>query len=112
MDNVTAAVVLLVTLLMGYFLIRNELVFRFTTWLNHRCYEIIDTYLCSCGDTLTEDEIKNHRYFRSVWDSITNIPYAKMLFSFKPLKPEYWLTEEQQDFLNRYNSKNSYDYRS
>lgn len=29
MDNVTAVVVLLVTLLMGYFLIRNELVFRF-----------------------------------------------------------------------------------
>lgn len=91
--------VLLVTLTI-YFLIRNELVFRFTTWLNHRGYEILDNYLSSCGDVLTEDEVTNYTYLHSIWASIMSISYAKMLFSFKPLKPKYWLTKEQQDFLN------------
>ena len=98
MNNVIV-VLLLVVFLVLYFSIRNNLVFRFTIWLNQRCYDIVIDYVSSCGDVLTEDEVKNHEYLHSVWDSITNISYAKMLFSFKPLKPKYWLTEEQQDFL-------------
>ncbi len=106
MNNVTSVVIFLVTLLLIlYFLIRNDLVFRFTKELNHRCYEIVKSYLSTCGDILTRDEVRYHKYLSSIWDSITNISYTEMLFSFKPLKPKYWLTKEQQDFLNRYNSK-------
>ena len=81
-------------------LIRNFSVFRFTQQLNERSYKIVINYLDSCGDYLTDDESKKYKYLHSIWDSIMNISYTRMLFSFKPLTPEYWLTEEQQDFLN------------
>lgn len=99
--NIIIIIAAVVLYLLGIcFLIRNGLVFRFKIWLNQRCYEIVNNYLSSCESTLTEDEMKNYTYLKSIWDSIMNISYAKMLFSFKPLKPEYWLTKEQQDFLN------------
>ena len=43
--------------------------------------------------------MKDHQELVNVWNSIMDIPYEKFLFSFKPLRPEYWLTEEQLDFL-------------
>ena len=43
---------------------------------------------------------EEHELLRDVWDEITNISYGKMLFSFKPLKPEYWLNEKQLKFLS------------
>ena len=56
----------------------------------------------SCGGYLTDDEFKKHTYLHSVWNSINDISYIRMLLSFKPLKPKYWLTREQQDFFNLY----------
>ena len=101
MNNVII-VLLLAGFLALYFSIRKNLVFRFTKWLNQRCCDIVIDYISSCGVTLTKDEMKNYKYLNFVWDSIKNISYTKMLFSFKPLKPKYWLTKEQQDFLNLY----------
>lgn len=91
-------IVILIIIL--YLLIRNNLVCRFTLQLNEGGYKIVTNYLDSCGDYLTDDELKNYEYLHSIWVSINNISYTRMLFSFKPLTPKYWLTEEQQDFLN------------
>ena len=71
----------------------------FEQWLNERSYYIIASYINSCSNPMTVEELENKEYLDSVWKSIMDISYDKMVFSLKPLKPKYWLTEEQQDFL-------------
>ncbi len=79
-------------------LIRNYYVYAFRLLLNDRCYEICQNHLRSL-DALTPEAMEEHQVLVNVWRSIMDIPYEKFLFSFKPLKPEYWLTEKQLDFL-------------
>ena len=81
-----------------YLLIRNLFVYDFEILLNKRCYEICQNHLKSL-DKRTPETMKDHQELVNVWNSIMDIPYEKFLFSFKPLRPEYWLTEEQLDFL-------------
>ena len=81
-----------------YILIRNNSVYNFELLLNERCYEICQNHLDSL-DKLTPEAMEDHQELVNVWHSIMDIPYGKLLFSFKPLKPEYWLTEKQLAFL-------------
>ena len=96
-----AFIVIIVCLVLAlgiYLLIRNYYVYIFEDWLNDRSCTICQMYLESC-DRFTSREIEEHKVLVEVWESIMDIPYEKFLFSFKPLKPEYWLTEKQLDFL-------------
>lgn len=81
-----------------YLLIRNISVYNFELLLNARCYEICQSHLDSL-DKRTPEAMEVHQELVNVWHSIMDIPYEKFLFSFKPLKPEYWLTEKQLAFL-------------
>lgn len=81
-----------------WLLIRNIKVYNFQIYLNHHGYDICNKYLNSVEffDEKAQNEFK---LLNDMWDSITDISYEKMLFSFKPLKPEYWLNEKQLKFL-------------
>ena len=95
--NVVMAFCLFLTLGI-YLLIRNISVYKFEILLNTRCYEICQKHLRSL-DELTPEAMEDHQELVNVWHSIMDIPYGKFLFSFKPLKPEYWLTEKQLAFF-------------
>lgn len=88
-----------------YIIIRNDMVYKFRIELGDIGYFILTKYL---DNIPTDDEetyntcITECNKMRKVWISIMDIPYNKMLFSFKPLKPEYWLNKEQLEFLNYY----------
>ena len=82
----------------AYFCYRNDAVYEFKKYLNHRGYNICREFLLSADiDSISDSEYEE---MVAIWDSINNIPYEKMLFSFKPLEPKYWLTKEQINFLN------------
>ena len=87
--------VILIILIIGflgvlYFLIRSFHVYNFRSYIidliHDRTSALID------GGVPYQDIFE-------LWDIINNISYAKMLYSFKPLKIEYWLTEEELKLL-------------
>lgn len=79
-----------------YLFYRNEVVFSYLTDLNHRCSEACRSYLFS--SEYTEDGFNKKR---ELYDSIMKrLDYSKLLFSFKKLKDENLLTEEELDFLS------------
>lgn len=82
-----------------YLLWRNNAVYRFQIDLNSMAYKVCRNHLDSCRDHYGYDEQTYHNKLVDMWTSISDISYEKMLFSFKPLNIETWLTKEQQDFL-------------
>lgn len=97
METFVAFVIIL--LVCVWLLIRNFKVFKFQIYLNEQSYNICVKHLDSV-EFLDEKALEEHELLRVMWDEITNISYGKMLFSFKPLKPEYWLNEKQLKFLS------------
>lgn len=75
----------LLFLISSYVLYRNEKVSRFRR-------ELIDIADEGCKRHLKE--LNNKDYLRpfSIYESVR---YEKMLYSFKPLKLEYWYTEDE-----------------
>lgn len=97
---------LLIVLLLSniYILIRNNFVYEFVTSLNETCYQVCLNHnekIFDCNNL--EDFMKEQERLEDMWESISEIKYEKMLYSFKPLKPKYWLNKEQLKFIN--NSK-------
>jgi len=93
-----------------YLSIRNNRVYKFRTTINAIGYNIIQKYTTNWPIGIDEESYnaykEEHERLRNMWLSLTaSIPYEKMLFSIKPLKPKYWLNEEQLNFLNYYESK-------
>lgn len=78
--------------------IRNSKVFEFRMYLTEQGYNICKKYLDSV-EHFDKKALNEHEFLVDVWNSITDISYEKMLFSFKPLKPERWLNEKQLKFL-------------
>ena len=73
-----------------YVLIRNNKVCKF------RIYIADLIYSKGC------DMINNgasHSDIVELWDMLNDISYDEMLYSFKPLKIEYWFTEEELKLL-------------
>lgn len=103
--------VLLISLLIisSYFFIRNNGVYRFKTMLNDTGWSILHRYLkeapISADNEVYNAYMAEHGRMRDIWFSINDISYDKMLFSFKPLSPRYWLNEEQLKFLNYYDTE-------
>lgn len=84
-----------------YFEYRNDKVYRFLKGLNNDCSKILINYLNNAS--WTERPIESQKTYKKMdvmADSIRELEYNKLLFSFKPLKVEYWLTHEQIAFLN------------
>lgn len=79
--------ILLITLLalLFWFIIRNERVYRFRT-------KMIDIEFHLNTETIKNG---NHIGHYSLYDKLPS--YEKMMWSLKPLKPKYWLNEE--DYL-------------
>lgn len=74
-----------------WLLIRNHKTYKFMTGVSRMCYDAISRALDK--GILDVDE------YYEVWNKLS---YHKVLFSFKPLKLEYWFTEEEIELLNRY----------
>ena len=85
-----------------YFLWRNNKVYDFSIEINNRCYDVLINFL----DSLKDDEELNERYgeyeqLKMKGDEILlKHSYNSMLFSLKPLKPKYWYTNEEIEFMN------------
>jgi hypothetical protein len=79
--------ILLITLLalLFWFIIRNERVYRFRT-------KIIDITFHLNVESMKNGDYTGHY---SLYDKLPS--YEKMMWSLKPLKPKYWLNEE--DYL-------------
>ena len=92
------------TLLVSYFgFYRNTRVYKFKEYLNDKGYSVCNKYLLSIpGEEYGPDEQAVYETYHAIWNSILDISYDKMLYSFKPLKEEYWLTKEQIKFLHKY----------
>ena len=95
METFVVSVIVVVSV---WILIRNIKVYNFQLYLNQHSYDICTKYLNSV-ERFDEKAQNEFEFLKDTWDSITDISYEKMLFSFKPLKPEYWLNEKQLDFL-------------
>lgn len=86
-------------------LIRSEKVCKFQLALIDAGYSVLMEYLNTIDPDKVDDDtfnngIEKYRELSDIYDSICNLSYDKMLFSLKPLKDDYWLTEEQISFLN------------
>lgn len=68
-------------------------------YLNQQGYNICTKYLDSL-ECFDEKALNEYIVLLDMWAEITDISYTKMLFSFKPLTPEYWLNEKQLKFLS------------
>lgn len=78
-----------------YFFIRNNKVHKFRIYI----VDLIHSRAC-----VMIDDGASHRDIFNLWDMLDGISYEEMLFSFKPLKMEYWFTEEELKLLG-YESK-------
>ena len=76
-----------------YFLIRNDKVLYFRVNYVRNAYDYLYKTLHCC--TNEEDLDKYHKLSDRVNNVIDRYSYNKMLFSFKPLKLEYWFTKEE-----------------
>ena len=103
--DIVLVVVLIAIIISFYILLRNNKVCVFRLTLNDMGYNIVQKYLSNIPVDSTEEDYNSymaeHKKLRSIWHSINDISYNKMVFSIKPLKPEYWLTKEQLDFLKK-----------
>lgn len=82
---------ILLLILCGYFLIRNNKVLKFRLYLCNLCSEYEYKRI--------NKGIFNAEYTAFEW-FLDKYSYDKMLFSFYPLKLEYWYTEEEIKKIN------------
>ena len=93
-------IIVLICVLLTY---RVDKVYWFKCELNDLGYNICKNYLDQI-EMFTEEEVFHYAELRRIWLSINKISPNKMLYSFKPLKPKYWLNEEQMKFLGLWTS--------
>lgn len=80
-----------------YFLIRNNNVLYFRVTYVRNAYNYLHKTLHCCINE--EDLNEYYKLCDKVNNAIDRYSYEKMLFSFKPLKLEYWFTEEEIKYL-------------
>lgn len=82
MENVILIMLIIQLLVCVYVLIRTPKVYKFRRYLINHIYNKVD--------------VNNFWDARRLFDKHT---YRKMLYSFKPLKVEYWFTDEELKLL-------------
>lgn len=98
METFVISFFVVILIISVWILIRNNKVYAFKIYLAQQGYNICKKYLDSV-EFFDEKALNDHKLLVGIWDEIADIPYEKMLFSFKPLKLEYWLNEKQLAFL-------------
>jgi hypothetical protein len=78
-----------------YVQIRNYKVYKFRVYIAY----LIDSRAC---DMINDGA--SYQDISYLWEILDDISYEKMLFSFKPLKMEYWFTDDELKLLG-YESK-------
>lgn len=81
---------IIILLVISFLSIRKNKVYKFR--------EYISILIYLRGDDMIDDGA-SFRDLLDLWNIRNNISYKKMLFSFKPLKMEYWLTEKELELL-------------
>jgi hypothetical protein len=94
MRMLLSLIITIVILFATYFNIRNYMVHDVVLEWNNRCHYKCVKYIRSEDP---KDDVAE--YYQKMWDDISSISYESMLYSFKPLSMEYWLTKEQIEFL-------------
>lgn len=89
-----AVIITIVILLATYFNVRNHMVHKVVTDWNSQCHYKCTKYIRSKD---YNEDVAEH--YQKIWDDISSISYESMLYSFKPLSMECWLTKEQIEFL-------------
>ena len=85
-----------------YFIWRNEKVYDFRIEINNKCYGVLRDFL----DSLKDDKELYERYgeYKQLEmkesEILSKHSYESMLYSLKPLKPEYWFTNEEIEFMD------------
>ena len=85
-----------------YFLWRNNKVYDFRIETNNKCYGVLRDFL----DSLKNDQELYERHVEYVQlemkcdEILSKHSYESMLYSLKPLKPEYWFTNEEIEFMD------------
>ena len=92
---------LLTTATVLYFIVRASEARNFKDELTFKSCDVPADYIGSLPDNrdTTLEEEQQYDRLHAIWMSIEDISYYKLLFSFKPLKEEFWLNEEQLRFL-------------
>ena len=99
-EYVLVVVMLIVFIALAYLMIRNTFVYNFKMHLSYICHSICKEHISKIYEYYSIfDYDKDHEKLIKMLDSMSNISYEKMLYSFKPLKPKYWLNEEQMKFI-------------
>ena len=96
-------VILLISLVLIYFSVRNNRVYKFQVWYCGCAFNVINDFLKSFRDDENEfnKRFEEYREMNKIVDRIVNKSYNEMLYSFKPLKLECWFSEEEIEFINR-----------
>lgn len=87
-------IITIVILLATYINVRNFMVHKVVTDWNSLCH-----YKCVKYIESENYDVAVAEHYHKIWNDISNISYESMLYSFKPLSMEYWLTKEQIEFL-------------
>lgn len=84
-----------------YFIVRVPEARNFKDELTYKSCDILAAYIGSLPDNrdTTVEEEEQYDRLHAIWMSIEDISYYRLLFSFKPLREEFWLNEEQLKFL-------------
>lgn len=77
-----------------YVNVRNHIVHKVVLEWNNQCHYKCVKYIRSKD---YNEDVAEH--YQKIWDDISDVSYESMLYSFKPLSMEYWLTKEQIEFL-------------
>lgn len=74
------------------YFIRNVKVYKFRKYISFLVYL---KSMAMINNNITMKEIDH------LWDIINNVSYNKMLYSYKPLKLEYWFTKEEIEKITK-----------
>lgn len=74
------------------YFIRNVKVYKFRKYISFLVYL---KSMAMINNNISMKEIDH------LWDIINNVSYNKMLYSYKPLKLEYWFTKEEIEKITK-----------
>lgn len=99
----TLIVILVVILVAAFFLMwRNNKVCDFRIEINHKCNDVLRDFIYSLKDDKELDERygEYEQLEMKEYEILSKHSYCTMLLLLKPLKPEYWYTKEEIEFMN------------
>lgn len=85
-----------------YFFCRNNKTCVFQIEINKKCHNVLINFLNSLeNDKEFYERLEEYEQLETKANEIRlKHSYQSMLFSLKPLKPEYWFTNEEIEFMN------------